>query len=245
MNRFFVLPEDVGTDKIFITDKDDIHHISRVLRLKVNEKVEISDGVKSEYLAEISEISGDFVVCKVLEELSFSREPDVNITLFQGLPKQGKMELIIQKAVELGASAVTPCVFKRSINSDLSKADKKIERWQKIAAEAAGQSKRKVIPKVHSCMDLKNLLKEFEKFDLIVVAYEDERKTYLKDILEKLDAVPQKVALIIGPEGGFEASEVESMVLNGAASASLGKTILRTETAGLCALSMLMYELEM
>ncbi|MGP1569641.1 MAG: RsmE family RNA methyltransferase [Eubacteriales bacterium] len=245
MNRFFINRQDVNENKVFITDKEDVHHILKVLRLKKNEKIEISDAIENEYLAEICDMSGDCITCNIIEKIDFSREPGMKITLFQGLPKQGKMELIIQKSVELGVSEITPCIFKRSINSDIVKADKKNERWQKIAKEAAGQSRRKIIPKVNQCLDLKLIESELENFDLILIAYEDERKTVIKDVLSQIRNLPVAVAIIIGPEGGFEHNEVEVLETKGGISVSLGKAILRTETAGICALSMLKYAMDM
>lgn len=245
MNRFFVKREDISGDKIFITDKEDVHHIVKVLRLKRNDKIEISDGIENEYIAGILEAASDMVVCEICEKLSEDREPKVEITLVQGLPKQGKMELIVQKAVELGVSTLIPCIFRRSINSDSEKANKKTDRWQKIAKEAAQQSKRKIIPKVENCEDMKSLIGKLDEFDLVLLAYEDERKASIKSELRANRISPPKVAVIIGPEGGFEIEEVEMLKKAGAISVSLGKAILRTETAGIAAISMLIYALDM
>lgn len=245
MNRFFVKREDISGDKIFITDKEDVHHIVKVLRLKRNDKIEISDGIENEYIAGILEAASDMVVCEICEKLSEDREPKVEITLVQGLPKQGKMELIVQKAVELGVGTLIPCIFRRSINSDSEKANKKTDRWQKIAKEAAQQSKRKIIPKVENCEDMKSLIGKLDEFDLVLLAYEDERKASIKSELRENRISPQKVAVIIGPEGGFEIEEVEMLKKAGAISVSLGKAILRTETAGIAAISMLIYALDM
>ena len=245
MNRFFVKREDITGDKIFIDDREDVHHIVKVLRLKRNDKIEISDGIENEYIAGILEAASDMVVCEICEKLSEDREPKVEITLVQGLPKQGKMELIVQKAVELGVGTLIPCIFRRSINSDSEKANKKMDRWQKIAKEAAQQSKRKIIPKVENCEDMKSLIGKLDEFDLVLLAYEDERKASIKSELRENRISPQKVAVIIGPEGGFEIEEVEMLKKAGAISVSLGKAILRTETAGIAAISMLIYALDM
>ena len=244
MNRFFVKREDITGDKIFITDKEDVHHIVKVLRLKKNDKIEISDGIENEYIAEILEATSDMVVCEICEKLLEDREPKVEITLVQGLPKQGKMELIVQKAVELGVGTLIPCIFRRSINSDSEKANKKTDRWQKIAKEAAQQSKRKIIPKVENCEDMKSLIGKLDEFDLVLLAYEDERKASIKSELRENRISPQKVAVIIGPEGGFEEAEIEAAKEAGCEIISLGSRILRTETAGFVALSNFMIQLE-
>ena len=245
MNRFFVNRENISGDKIFVTEKEDIHHIMRVLRLKKADKIEISDGLVSEYLAQICEIQSGVIICEALGKLEITHEPSIKVALFQGLPKQGKMELIIQKVVELGGFAVTPCIFARSINTDAKKANAKTDRWQKIAKEAAAQSKRRIIPAVNECLKMGELKGELSGFDLILLAYEDERNTSIKDAISKLGEKPDKIALIVGPEGGFEKSEVEMLVQAGAVCVSLGKSILRTETAGICAVSMLNYALDM
>lgn len=249
MNKFFVESENISGDKIFITDKEDVHHISKVLRIRQGEKLEISDYYrKKDYLVEMEKIDANCVVCNILEEIEENREPKVSITLFQGIPKQGKMELIIQKTVELGIAEIVPCVMKRSINSDASKVGKKIERWQKIAKEAAQQSKRSIIPQVASPLKARDIANELEKFDLVILAYEDEKRCSIKEILRKWHTESEKlknIAIVIGPEGGLDDAEVKMLVDAGAHSASLGKSILRTETAGLAAIAMVMYELEM
>ena len=153
MSRFFVSPENIGDKYISITEQEDIHHISKVLRLKPSDEIDISDSLEWEYRTEIIGIEKDLVELKIMDKQKFSREPNVHITLFQGLPKQGKMELIIQKAVELGAFEVAPVFTDRSIVTDNGKMGKKIERWQKIADTAAAQCHHShCLPLQHSGM---------------------------------------------------------------------------------------------
>lgn len=247
MNRFFVPSENISNDKIFITDTEDIHHMLKVLRMRIGQKIEISESGKADYIGEICDANSEIITCNIIEKLKTNREPEVKITLIQGLPKQGKMELIIQKAVELGVKNITPCVMKRSINSDASKVDKKIERWQKIAKEAAQQSKRGEVPVVSDCLKFNELKNRFKDFDLVLICYEDEKEVTLKDVINEVkvaNGAPKDIAIIIGPEGGLDKKEVSELLNIGAKCVSLGKTILRTETAGLVAISMIMYDLE-
>ena len=178
----------------------------------------------------------------IIKEME-STELNVKITLFQGLPKKDKMELIIQKAVELGVFNIVPVDMKNCIVK-LKDEDKKISRWQEISEAAAKQSKRNIIPKIEKLMKIKDLKDKIKDYDLCIVAYEDENNTTLKDILNK-NKNAKNIALIIGPEGGISKEEVQLLNENGAKTASLGKRILRTETAGISMISMITYEFEL
>ena len=246
MQRFFVEPHqiDAGAHQIHILGSD-VNHISNVLRMKQGEELWISDGGKKEYRCTIEEFSPD----EVLLHIIYAQEPDYElqsrIYLFQGLPKADKMELIIQKAVELGAYEVIPVETKRCVvKLDGKKAAKKVERWKQIAESAAKQSKRMLIPNVHEVLTFKEALKYAEFMDVRLIPYElakgmQETKEILADIQPG-----QSVGIFIGPEGGFEEKEVETAISEGAKPITLGKRILRTETAGLAILSVLMFQLE-
>ena len=246
MQRFFVEPHqiDEGTHQIHILGSD-VNHISNVLRMKQGEELWISDGGKKEYRCTIEEFSPD----EVLLHIIYAQQPDYElqsrIYLFQGLPKADKMELIIQKAVELGAYEVIPVETKRCVvKLDGKKAAKKVERWKQIAESAAKQSKRMLIPNVHEVLTFKEALKYAESMDVRLIPYElakgmQETKEILADIQPG-----QSIGIFIGPEGGFEEKEVKTAISEGAKPITLGKRILRTETAGLAILSVLMFQLE-
>jgi len=245
MSRFFVNPGDVWENGIHIRSKEDIHHISKVLRLKPGDEIDISDSECWEYRVEIQLMEQDVIETRIIDKQKFAREPKLKITLFQGLPKQGKMELIIQKAVELGVFSIVPVFTDRSIVTDNGKMGKKIERWQKIADEAVKQCKRGIIPRITTEMNFKEMGQALGEYDLVLFPYENEEDKSIKGALQNLREKPGTVAIIIGPEGGFSEKEAAFMKGSGAEIVSLGKTILRTETAGIAAIAMTMYELEL
>ena len=175
------------------------------------------------------------------EILRDSHEPDVAISLYQGLAKGDKMELVIQKAVEIGVTDIFPVAMDHSVVVlEVSKAGKKVERWQKIAEAAAKQSKRDIIPTVHQVMPLGQALQAKEQ-DLLLVAYESENQVSLKEVLQSHKEA-KTVGVVIGPEGGLSMEEVEAAVARGGIAVSLGRRILRTETAGLVAATAILYE---
>lgn len=245
MSKFFVDYHDVKENTIRITDGDDRKHMLKVLRLGIGDTVSISDTVQFEYTAEITAIEKDFIETRILDKQKFAREPELKLTLFQGIPKQGKMETIIQKTVELGIYSIVPVFTDRSVVIDHGNFHKKIERWQKIADEAVKQCKRGIIPQIHREMQFQEMLDDLVKYEVIIFPYENEEQLTIKACLRKLTEKPQKAAVIIGPEGGFSDKEAELLVQIGAQSVTLGKTILRTETAGMAAIAMVMYELEL
>ncbi len=245
MSRFLVDRSAVKGDFIEIKDAEDIKHIAKVLRLRVGDKIDISDSVEFEYQTEIISIETAFVKTQILDKQRFAREPKLRVTLYQGVPKPGKMDEIIQKSVELGIHEVVPVFTARSIVDDKKSVDKKAERWQRISAEAVKQCRRGIIPKVKNTMDLSEAVKDFSDFDLLLFPYEDEQEKSIKEVLQSLEQKPESVAIMIGPEGGFSDEEARTIVSAGGVSVTLGKTILRTETAGPAALAMIMYELEL
>lgn len=244
MYQFFVPSENIQGNRIVITG-DDVNHIKNVLRMKVGEEIAVSNGEDGkEYRCGIASI-GDEIVCT----LRFIKEDGVElptkITLFQGLPKADKMEFIVQKAVELGAYEVVPVSMARSIvKLDDKKQKTKITRWQSISEAAAKQSKRSIIPQIQPVMTMKQALSYAKEMDMLFVPYEladDMEKT--RELFEEVKP-GQHIGFFIGPEGGFDEAEIQLALDSGAQPITLGKRILRTETAGMTVLSILMYHLE-
>ena len=232
-------------DRIVITGED-VNHIKNVLRMKIGEEIAVSNGVDGrEYRCEVAQLLPDEVVCK----LRFIKENDVELPaqvyLFQGLPKADKMELIIQKAVELGAYSVIPVATRRSIvKLDDKKAAAKQNRWQGIAEAAAKQSKRKIIPKIEKVMSFAEALEMAKELEVRLIPYElAEDMSHTKEIIERIRE-GQKIAIFIGPEGGFDETEIALASEVDVEPITLGKRILRTETAGMTVLAWLMYHLE-
>ena len=244
MHHFFVTPDQVKDDYIYI-EGSDVNHVKNVLRMKIGEALEICDGNNKKYLCDIEEMTSEFVRALIKEELGADTELPSKLYLFQGLPKADKMELIVQKAVELGVYEIIPVATKRAVvKLDDKKASKKVERWNSIAEGGAKQSGRSFIPEVTSVMSYKEALAYASKLDVVLIPYElAEGMAETKQIISAIEA-GQSVGIFIGPEGGFETSEVESAIAIGAKAITLGKRILRTETAGLTTLSILMYHLE-
>lgn len=244
MYHFFVTPEQVKGEHIYI-EGSDVNHIKNVLRMKVGQELEISDGDNKKYLCEIASITSEEVCVMIQEERSVDTELLSKIYLFQGLPKSDKMELIVQKAVELGAYEIIPVATKRAVvKLDEKKALKKVERWNSIAESGAKQSGRNLIPKVTDVMSWKEAIEYAKALDIVLIPYElAEGMQETRDIIAQIQP-GQSIGIFIGPEGGFETEEVESAMEYGAKPITLGKRILRTETAGLTTLSILMYHLE-
>lgn len=245
MQRFFVEENQINIqEKNIQIIGEDVNHIKNVLRCKIGEHIEIcSKQTNIAYLCEISNIEEN-VDTIILEELENNKESDVHINIIQGLPKADKMELIIQKGTELGVKEFTPLVLKRCIVKIDSKDEfKKIGRWQKQAEVAAKQCGRDIIPKVNNLHNINTILDLLKGYDLILVAYENEDKNTLKNELKKIKSKNVKIALVIGPEGGLEESEVNKLKENGAKIITLGNRILRTETVAITVTSILMYEL--
>lgn len=245
MPKFFIEANQVLEDKITLFGKD-VNHIANVLRKKVGDEINICNTSTSEnFLCQIEEISKDFIICKKQENLQTDTEPTTEITVFQGLPKAEKMELIIQKCTELGAKFFVPVQMERCVVKLDSKSQaKKIERWNKIAETAAKQSGRNFIPKVENLINLQNLLNLIQKYDIVLLAYENEDEFTLKEALKPFkNREHLKVGIIIGPEGGIDIKELEQMEKAGAKIITLGKRILRTETVALAVTSIIMYEL--
>lgn len=244
MQQFFAEPSWIRENKIFMQGSD-VNHIRNVLRMKPGEDVRVNDGRGKTYLCCISSYEEQTAVLDILKELDSDTELPSRIILFQGLPKGDKMEWIVQKAVELGVYAIVPFAAKRSVvKLDEKKAVKKQARWQLIAKGAAEQSGRGIIPEVSAVQTFTEALRMAGELDVVLIPYElEEGMKETARVLENIEC-GQSVGIFIGPEGGFEEEEVERAKEAGAYAITLGKRILRTETAGLTTLSVLMYHLE-
>lgn len=246
MHHFFADPSQVAEDTVTITGPD-VNHMKNVLRMKPGEALLVSDGTGNDYQCEIERLEADRAVVRICQAFCSQVELPSRIWLFQGLPKADKLEFIIQKAVELGAEAVVPVATKNAVvRLDEKKAQSKRKRWQSIAESAAKQSKRSRIPRVETVMSLKEafgFIKE-QGFDLCLIPYEQAQgMETMKEALAQVSS-GQSIAVFIGPEGGFDESEIKLALEHGVRPVSLGKRILRTETAGLAILSALMMKLE-
>lgn len=244
MYRFFVEPEACKGETIRISGSDR-NHMKNVLRLRIGEQVTVSDGTDREYICEIQEYDSSEAIVKIVDILGCSAELPTEITLYQGLPKAEKLELIIQKAVELGAVRIVPVMTKRSVvKLDEKKAAKRVERYNTIARSAAKQSKRSRIPVVDRIMSFTEALEDAKGLDMNLIPYEEaEGIEYSRKVLRQVSG-KKSLGIFIGPEGGFEQQEVEAAKAMGAECITLGHRILRTETAGIALLSILMFSLE-
>ena len=248
MPKFFVNKENIQEKKVLILGED-VNHIKNVLRKNIKDTLEICDARNGKnFLCKIEKIEKEKIICSIIEELENESESSTYIHIYQGLPKSDKMELIIQKSVELGVAEITPTNMSRCIvKLDSKDARKKVERWQKISEVAAKQSGRDIIPKINNLCNFKEITNQCEDYDAIILAYENEKENKLKYEIEKLKGLQKenlKIAIIIGPEGGIAQEEVEKAKENGIKIITLGNRILRTETVALNILSILMYELE-
>ncbi len=241
----FFAAESSRRDDCYYIDGADLNHIKNVLRMKEGERLLVSEkGVSS--LCELVSIDNSCAVARVVEENYQNTELPVEIHLFQGLPKSDKMELIIQKCTELGVHRIIPCEMHRCVVKIEDKKKKsKIQRWQAISESAAKQSKRSIIPEIADILPFSLLKERIKDFDLFFIPYENERgMEATKECLDKIRK-GMRVAILIGPEGGFEEKEIAALVEGGAVSLSLGSRILRTETAAITAVGMCMLHIEM
>lgn len=242
MHKFFISESNIHDNNVDIYG-DDVKHIYKVLRLKEGEKININNSQGKEYIGEITYIDKMKVQVHLLEELQIQNESLVDIVLFQGLPKSAKMDLIVQKATELGVSEITPIITERVVIKNELGEFNKTERWKRIALEASKQSKRGLIPSIKVPIEFHELLKLIKNVDLVVVPYENEKGYGIKQMIKEIDKTVKSIAIVIGPEGGFEKKEIELLSENGAKIITLGPRILRTETAGFVCVSLLQYEL--
>lgn len=241
MPKFFTARENI-TDNEIIIDSEDAKHIKKVLRLNVGDEITVCDGAGVDYLAQIKAIENDKIVCDINERHKCDTEPEIFITLYQGLPKASKMDYIIQKNTELGICKIVPVKMSRCVVKLENEAAerKKTERWQKISYEAAKQSGRGVVPEIAMPVTIDEVIENIREDELVFAPYECEQETRLKDIAEASKGV-KRISFIVGPEGGFDITEVEKLRNAGIRTITLGKRILRTETAAESVVSMLMY----
>ncbi|MCI9015586.1 MAG: 16S rRNA (uracil(1498)-N(3))-methyltransferase [Clostridia bacterium] len=247
MYKFFVIQDQVKENYIEILEED-ANHIGKVLRLKIGETIEICNvnDLKNNYICSIINIENKKVEAKIIEKIKKHIELPVYVHIFQGLPKAEKLELIIQKTTELGVAEITPVIMKRSIVKLNEKTEeKKINRWRRISESAAKQSKQNRVPIINFPIELKQINEKIKDYDLVILAYEKEEDTYIKDILKQVTIRNNiKVAVIIGPEGGIDTEELEELQKSQVKTVTLGKRILRTETAPIAIISIIMYEFD-
>ena len=245
MYRFYVSADQLAEKEVFISGGD-VNHIKNVLRLEVGDWIVACDGNGTDYVSRIQSICSDEVVASIEKVQPTGTELPVRITLFQGMPKKDKLELIIQKAVELGACEIVPVMTKRTVVklSEEKKINKRLERWQSIAYAAAKQCDRGIIPTVHKPVSYEEALAMADQLDYHVIPYE--LQTGMEEARKIVDQAckQRSLGIFIGPEGGFEPEEVERAMTRNIHPMTLGKRILRTETAGMALLSILMFQMQ-
>lgn len=245
MYRFYVSADQLAEKEVFIFGGD-VNHIKNVLRLEVGDWIVACDGNGTDYVSRIQSICSDEVVASIEKVQPTGTELPVRITLFQGMPKKDKLELIIQKAVELGACEIVPVMTKRTVVklSEEKKINKRLERWQSIAYAAAKQCDRGIIPTVHKPVSYEEALAMADQLDYNVIPYE--LQTGMEEARKIVDQAckQRSLGIFIGPEGGFEPEEVERAMTRNIHPMTLGKRILRTETAGMALLSILMFQMQ-
>jgi 16S rRNA (uracil1498-N3)-methyltransferase len=240
MQRYFVSPGNIREREIWF-EGDDARHITRVMRMREGDEVIACDGLGQSWLVRLAEWQADRVVGTILRRMDESVEPAVKLTLVQSLPKGDKMDLIVQKGTEVGISVFQPLVTARTIvEYDEKKEAKRRERWQRIVKEAAEQAHRARIPEIRTSQSFDVWLSSLDGFDLVLMPYEREERQGIREVLARF---PQagSIAIVIGPEGGFDREEVERAKAFGVETVSLGPRILRTETAGLVTATAILY----
>ncbi len=251
MPKFFVENSQINENNIEIIN-DDVKHIKKVLRKNIGDTLEICNkNTGDNFLCKIEEFNNEKIICNIDKIIENKAENNIYINIFQGLPKLDKMEYIIQKSVELGVSEITPLNMKRCVvKIDAKDENKKIQRWNKISEVAAKQCGRNIIPKVNNIAKIKEIKNLCNDYDIILVAYEEEKENKLKKVLQELKNIYNKdevlkIAIVIGSEGGIDKEEVEELKnINNAKVITLGDRILRTETVALNIISIIMYEFE-
>ncbi len=235
-HRFFVTPEQITGNRALIKGSD-VRHITRVLRLEAGDQLVIADGRGHEYRAKLQEAGSDYVCCTLLSGCNSRQETPLHITLYQALAKTGAFELALEKATELGVREIVPLITERTVvRLKEKKKKKKLERWQQKVREASKQSQRALIPSVLNPLDFKESLSIIADDTLGLFPTLHERKRSLASIL-RAQKGQEKVAIYIGPEGGYTSSEVELALEAGLIPCSLGPRVLRTETAALALIS--------
>ncbi|MCX8131006.1 MAG: 16S rRNA (uracil(1498)-N(3))-methyltransferase [Clostridia bacterium] len=242
MPKFFIEKENISGNYIYIYG-DDVNHIRRVLRLKCGDNIIVCDGNGYDYDVRIECFEQEAVKTSIVSTSANISEPPVDVTLFQGIPKSDKMDFIIQKSVELGVNRIIPVSTERTVVRIDSKkdAESKVSRWQRIALEAAKQCNRGAIPQISFPISYLESLDLAKQADLAIIPYEKETGNGLRVLIKEKNI--KKLSILIGPEGGFSEKEIENAIRYGINPVTLGPRILRTETAGIAVISILMYEL--
>lgn len=248
MSTFFVKAQQIKEDRIEILGED-YKHLRNVLRYQLGDELEVCDETEKRYRTKIIAYQKEKAICLIQETVEGTTELPIKVSLYQGLPKADKLEQIIQKNTEMGVLEIFPVEMERSIvKIEEKNKEKKLERWNKIALEASKQSGRQRVPKVYEPMKFKNIIENISKYDIVLLLYENEKSLTLKQVLQKWkkEKIISKIAIMIGPEGGFSKEEVDILSkFDNLQIVTVGARILRTETAGIAALAMVNYEFEL
>ena len=246
MSTFYIKNNQIDGENIRIIG-DDVKHIKKVLRYNIDDSIELCDENGVAYEGQIYEYTeNDEILCKIIKIIEKNNELPYTLDLYQGLPKSDKLETVIQKCAELGITSITPVQMARSVAKiNDEKGNKKLDRWNKIAAEASKQCGRQKIPLVNNLIIFENIIENISKYDIVLVPYESEENISIKQILKGLKSNIASIAIVIGPEGGFSEEEISLLKERGAKICTLGQRILRTETAAIATVSMINYELEL
>lgn len=241
MPRFFVDKSAIKDERIEL-GAENSQHIVAVLRGRVGDEITVCDGEGTDYNCTLVDVNKKQALAKIIDVVKNTNEPDLKITLFQGLPKGDKMELVIQKCVEIGIDKIVPVKTDFTVVKLDNKEDKKVARWNKISEAAAKQCGRGKIPVVENIVSFKEAMERISDFDGAIIPYEKEKDRGIKQFLS--DFRGKSIAVFIGPEGGFSDNEIQLALEKNVSSVTLGKRILRTETAGLVTGVILLYEIE-
>ncbi len=249
MRNFYIPPNQISENTILISGEER-HHIVNVLRLKPNARIKIFDGQGNEYLASIQSCQRETVIAEILQHRK-TPPPKLKVTLFCGLPKSDKLKLIIQKTTEIGVDTIVPVICQRSVpRPKPAVLQKRLVRWQRIANESSKQCGRSYFPRVEKLMEFKECFVDVN-FDLSLILWEGEKKVGLKSVLKQNkkrsfapDGQAKNIGLFIGPEGGFSPEEIKTARAAGVIPVTLGTSILRTETAAIVGLALVLYEFD-
>ncbi|NEZ45704.1 16S rRNA (uracil(1498)-N(3))-methyltransferase [Clostridium niameyense] len=245
MHKFFVPSDNIQENTVYI-EGEDVKHIYKVLRLNVGDTINVNNCKGTEYEVKINDINKKVVSGEIIKKIDINNESPLNIYLYQGLPKSTKMDFIVQKGTELGIKEVIPIITKRVVVKGDLKEFKKLDRWNRIALESCKQCKRSFIPKVRTPITFEELIENIKLMDLILVPYENKENYGIKKVMEYVAGQKDKIkniAIIIGPEGGFEEEEINILESLKAHIITLGPRIFRTETAGIICSTIISYEL--
>lgn len=251
MNNILVQSKNISDHTVTINDANTLHHMIKVLRIKSGKIITISDGTGNQYLCQIDSVTPEKIQAIILEKKENNTElQNIKISIFQGITKGHKMETIIQKSVELGVTDIYPMYMERSIPLDKGKNEKKCERWQKIANETLKQCKGSILAKVHQPLIFKDCLEILQQEDLVIFPYEASDNFSIHKLIDDFknnmsENTINSISIVIGPEGGFSSKEVEHLKSLGIRPITLGRRILRTETAAIATIAMVVYEFEL